>query len=122
MANYRTRPWLKQRMNESEDSQQAIRIWKRWKALRQATANVSRAIRLYEALLQGDTDKFHNLMKRYFPGYGLSLAPEQRVHRQPEFVPVMSQKPKIAAKAQIVISSEAYNDNQDDFGFSSLDL
>jgi hypothetical protein len=127
MTDRRVRPWIKQRLAESEDATQAYRIWKRWKSLRQAASNVARSIRLYEALLQGDTDKFHKLMMKYFPGYGLAqglgqggqvTAPPASVTYQPT-----NRVRNGTSPAHIVIKAEAYNEEEeDDFGFAKLEI
>lgn len=121
MTTRRVRPWLKQRLGDNEDAEQAIKIWKRWKRAKLGAQNVARAIRLYGALLKGDGAEFHKLMVEYFPGYGLSLGgavsqperPARNNNSHPKPIP-----------AQIVISNEAYNDpaDEDDMGFSNLEI
>ncbi len=126
----RKRPWIKQRLADSADSIYAYKIWERWKAVREASKNVARAIRLYDALLKGDMKAFHKMMTEFFPGYGMSLEmPRQSVQQyMPAASMVLSNgnghHPK-PAPAEIIISSEAHDeidDDDDDLGFASLDI
>ena|SRR5690348_9142441 len=128
------RPWIKTRLGNSdeilEDAQKAFSIWKRWKSIRKSSRYLVCAIRLYDALLDGDIAQFHKLMARYFPGYGMSLGLEQQRPMQMT-VPVAAtngnanngHRRKSLPKAQIVIDANAYNEEEEDlFGFSNLEM
>lgn len=57
------RPLLKIRLTDKPDSHDAVIILNRWKEARQLATHLPRAIRLYAALLMGDT----SLLADYFP-------------------------------------------------------
>lgn len=126
MSDDRYRPWIKQRMSEKEDGQKAISIWQQWKLVRHGSKNVARAIRIYNALLKGDADEFHKLMKKYFPGYGLSLGMSQPTPQTfTQTVLPRQERSKPKEKAKIIIDRDAYNsqeDEDDEFGFGNLEI
>jgi len=57
------RAWVKVQLTDTEDAHQAAQIVKGWKLMRSASQHVTRAIRLYGALMSGDT----RLLLEYFP-------------------------------------------------------
>ena len=123
--DHRTRPWIKLRLADSNDAHQADKILDRWREARKGAQNIAREIRVYDALLKGNMNMFHKLMVEYFPGYGMTLP------FQPPQSPVVertngNENHKAvtpARKPAIIISSEAYNDDDDDeLGFNTLDL
>jgi len=71
--NRNLRAWVKVQLTDTEDAHQAAQIVKGWKLMRCASLHVIRAIRLYNALMMGDT----RLLQEYFPllNVGQSAAP-----------------------------------------------
>jgi len=67
------RAWIKVQLTDTAESHQAAQIVKGWKLMRCASLHVIRAIRLYNALMMGDT----RLLQEYFPllNVGQSAAP-----------------------------------------------
>lgn len=59
----RGRAWIKVQMKNDSESHHAAEIVTYWKATKAAALHIPRAIRMYYALLQGDT----SLLREYFP-------------------------------------------------------
>lgn len=59
----RGRYWLKVQLRQDADSEHVLQIIQYWKGLKTATMHVTRAIRIYYALTQGDT----SLLNQHFP-------------------------------------------------------
>lgn len=127
MTDHRIRPWIKQRLADSNDARQAYRIWERWKSARAAAKNVARAIRIYDTLLKGDGAAFHKMMVEFFPGYGMSLGASKPVVDLDATSPapavhVANNRPK---PAQVIVTKAAHDEDleeDDDLGFGSLEI
>lgn len=57
------RPFLKIRLTDNEEAHNAALIVAQWKRARQLATYLPRAIRVYDALLRGDT----SVLSEYFP-------------------------------------------------------
>ena len=57
------RTWIKVQLKSDGDAKHAGEIVEYWRQFRQAALHVTRAIRMYYALTQGDT----SLLREYFP-------------------------------------------------------
>lgn len=57
------RPWVKVRLQDTADAYQVVKILDYWQGLRTAALHLTRAVILYYALTQGDTEP----LRRYFP-------------------------------------------------------
>ena len=71
--NRNLRAWVKVQLPDTEPTHQAAQIVMGWKQQRSASQHVIRAIRLYNALMSGDT----RLLQEYFPllNVGQAAAP-----------------------------------------------
>lgn len=125
----RHRPWVKLRLPDNKDARYADKILARWRLARTASTFLARAVRVYDALLRGDKDDFNDLIKEYFPGYGLVigtaevLITEDGGTESKVRTPAVS-RPKLP-KAKIVVRAEAHNngnDDDDDVGFGTLNI
>ena len=93
------RPWVKVQLPDNDSGYAAARIAADWKRQRRATINLISAIRLYAALLAGDTSVLYEL----FPGLGFgigSAAPGRR--------------PKVYSEPVVTIAPASVEDEQDD--------
>lgn len=62
----RLRAWVKVQLSNSADAYSAADAVNAWRGVRQAAYHLTRAIRLYDALLKGDT----SLLIEFFPMLG----------------------------------------------------
>jgi len=67
------RIWLKTQVVISPDSMAASTVLAQWARMRQTPKHLTRAIRLYNALLQGDMACFWELLPEYFPGVAIGM-------------------------------------------------
>ena len=109
------RPWIKVRL--AEGNQDVIEILHTWKAARELSRNMTRAIRLYNALVTGDTC----LLAEYFPWTG-------SVGRQAQNAPrplTNSQGRRQVSEPLVEYKQQSEEDEIDaalGVGFGSLDL
>ncbi len=100
MADQRNRrPWVKVQLPNTPPGYEVARIVTDWKRQRRATVNLISAIRLYAALLAGDTSVLYEL----FPGLGFgigSAAPGRR--------------PKAYSEPVVTMAPASVEDEQDD--------
>lgn len=61
------RQWLKIRLKNTTEANHVVSIVEYWRSLKTAAPNVTKAIRLYYSLTQGDT----TLLQEYFPWVGV---------------------------------------------------
>ena len=61
------RPFIKERLSDNEEAWSAVAVLQMWRSVRQLSQNLPRAIRLYDALLQGDV----SFLRSYFPGLAI---------------------------------------------------
>lgn len=55
--------WIKVQLKDDDEAQHAAEIVEYWRGFRQAAHHLTRAIRMYYGLTQGDT----SLLRQYFP-------------------------------------------------------
>ena len=76
------RIWLKTQVVISPDSMAASTVLAQWARMRQTPRHLTRAIRLYNALLQGDMACFWQLLTEYFPGVAIGMQLSARMNTQ----------------------------------------
>jgi hypothetical protein len=87
----RNRPKISQKLADNDEARATVNIVRQWTKTKSGAPNIVRAIRMYAALLKGDT----SLLIEYFPGLALTFGKSVSIAR-PRMVaePVISYEPK----------------------------
>ena len=105
------RAWLKLYLRrDDKESLEIVSIVKVWKASRLATLHTTRAIRLYDALLRGDT----SVLEECFPGIALAFGMRPR---QPQRSPITPPNITVVPRSESDDLADAL-----DIGIGDLDL
>jgi len=95
------RIWLKTQVVISPDSMAASTVLAQWARMRQTPKHLTRAIRLYNALLQGDMTCFWELLTEYFPGVAIGMQLSGRMNT-PSYAEPYSSSAPIKLKVETV--------------------
>jgi hypothetical protein len=99
------RPWLKVRLPANQEAYEALTALAEWRRMRQTPTHVIRALRLYRALLTGDTD----LLLEYFPRLFIRLAVPMGSS------PAPAARPTQLADLEVTYQAKDEQDDIDDF-------
>lgn len=100
--NRDVRAWVKVQLPDTDEAHQTAQIVKGWKSKRGAALHLMKAIRLYSALMMGDT----RLLREYFPLVNVQQSGTADLMRD-------SHKPTERPKKRVVQKSE--EEDLDDF-------
>lgn len=115
-----SRSFLTMKLPNTDEVLEARVILKTWAKLRSTPRNFARAIRLYNALLEGNVDLFWRLLNEFFPGFALAAKFNEPVRSLDTALPPPVYTQQKLSFEPVAIAADT--EESDDFGFADVNF